>query len=80
LLKRLFYRCIFELLAEAANGQVLPILIIQPIGRKRIAMNDVLFNELLGSIREGSEILRGEKNASHTFTLIWGAVQPKSKR
>ena len=70
----------FELLAEAANGQVLPVLIIQPIGRKRIAMNNVLFNELLESVRKGSEILPGEKNPSHTFALIWGAVRPKSMR
>ena len=32
-------------------------------------MNDDLFSELLDSVREGGAILRGEKEASRTFTL-----------
>lgn len=30
-------------------------------------MNEELFNELLESVREGGEILRGKKSASRTF-------------
>lgn len=32
-------------------------------------MNDKLFDELLGSVREGGAILRGETKPSRTFTL-----------
>lgn len=32
-------------------------------------MNDELFSELMDSVREGGAILRGEKEASRTFTL-----------
>jgi putative transcriptional regulator len=32
-------------------------------------MNDELFNELVASVKEGSAILRGEKEASRTFHL-----------
>lgn len=31
-------------------------------------MNEELFNELISSIREGGQILRGEKEASRRFT------------
>ena len=32
-------------------------------------MNDELFSELMDSVREGGAILRGEKEASRSFTL-----------
>jgi putative transcriptional regulator len=32
-------------------------------------MKDKLFNELVASVREGGEILRGEKKASRTFVV-----------
>ena len=32
-------------------------------------MNDKLFNELVASVKDGSVILRGEKEASRTFHL-----------
>ncbi|PKN91495.1 MAG: transcriptional regulator [Chloroflexi bacterium HGW-Chloroflexi-6] len=38
-------------------------------------MKEELFTELLESVREGGEILRGEKNASRTFTLEKPDVQ-----
>lgn len=32
-------------------------------------MKDELFNELLASVKEGAEIIKGEKEASRTFPL-----------
>ncbi len=38
-------------------------------------MNDDMFNELLGSVREGGSILRGETKPSRTFTIDAPNVQ-----
>ena len=38
-------------------------------------MNEELFNELLESVREGGEILRGKKSASRTFNVEKPDVQ-----
>ena len=41
--------------------------LIQRISRKRIKMNDKLFQELLESVKQGGEIIRGEKKGSRVF-------------
>jgi putative transcriptional regulator len=41
-------------------------------------MDDTLFNELLESVQEAGEIMRGEKNASRTFE--YGALDVKKIR
>lgn len=49
-----------ELVASPTKGRVIP-------GRGGVQMRDELFEELLGSIREGGKILRGEAKPSGEF-------------
>jgi stalled ribosome rescue protein Dom34 len=44
------------------------------VDKEKIIMDDTLFNELLESVQEAGEIMRGEKNASRTFE--YGALRP----